>query len=154
MATDINKVILVGRLTRDCEMKQISNNSLCEFSIAINRRTNKGGEWSDEPNFFDCQLWGRLGEALQNYLKKGQQVAVEGSLRQNRWETAEGQKHSRVIINIDNLQLTGGRGSSGTDSNSYSQPQHNVAASDSQAAPAPQASNHYDNNELKDDIPF
>ena len=105
---DINRVVLIGRLTRDAELKSIaSGQTVCKFSIAVNRRRKNGDQWEDEPNFFDIVVWGRQGEALHQYLVKGKMVAVDGELRQDRWEQ-DGQNRSRVEIVANNLQLLGG----------------------------------------------
>ena len=113
MAADINHVVLVGRLTRDAELKSIaSGQSVCKFSIAVNRSKKNGEQWEDEPNFFDVVLWGRRGEALHQYLNKGKLVAVDGELRQDRWQQ-DGQNRSKVEIVANNIQLLGGGGSSG-----------------------------------------
>jgi single-strand DNA-binding protein len=107
---DINKVIIVGRLTRDAELKYTSNGfAVCKFSLAVNRRKKSGDQWVEEANFFDVVLWGRMAEAINQYLVKGKQVAVEGELRQNRWEQ-DGQPRSKVEITANNLQLLGGPG--------------------------------------------
>lgn len=95
---DVNHVVLVGRLTRDAELKYTSaGGALCRFSVAINRRRKSGDDWVEEVNFFDIVLWGRQGEVISQYLIKGKQVAVEGELRQSRWEQ-EGQSRSKVEI--------------------------------------------------------
>ncbi len=109
MAADINNITIVGRLTRDCEVRSIPNTTVCNISLAVNRRAkSQDGTWNDEVSYFDVTLFGRLGEALQQYLTKGTQIAVDGELRQNRWEQ-EGQKRSRVIIIANNVQLLGSR---------------------------------------------
>lgn len=105
---DVNHVILIGRLTRDAELKYISSGTpVCKFSLAVNKRRKQGEEWIDECSFFDIVLWGKSGENLNQYLVKGKQVAVEGELHQNRWEQ-DGQARSKVEINADNVQLLGG----------------------------------------------
>ena len=110
---DINHVVLVGRLTRGAGLKYSQGGAaVCRFSIAINRRRKNGEEWVEEANYFDIVLWGRQGEALNQYLVKGKQVAVEGELRQNRWEQ-DGQSRSKVEIIANNLQLLGGGSGSG-----------------------------------------
>ncbi len=109
MANDINKVVIVGRLTRDSELSFTNSGfALTKFSIATNRRKKSGDTWEDEANYFDCIIWGKRGEALNNYLKRGQQVAVEGELKQERWEK-DGVKRSKVTIEVTNLQLIGGK---------------------------------------------
>lgn len=105
---DVNHVILIGRLTRDAELKYTANGqAVCKFSLAINRRRKNGDQWVDEANFFDVVLWGRSGEAINQYLTKGKQVAVEGELRQDRWEQ-DGQNRSKIEIMANNVQLLGG----------------------------------------------
>ncbi|MDR0731285.1 MAG: single-stranded DNA-binding protein [Treponema sp.] len=107
---DLNHVVLVGRLTRDAELKYTSGGqAVCKFSIAVNRRRKNGDQWEDEANFFDIVLWGRQGESLNQYLLKGKMVGVEGELRQDRWQQ-DGQNRSRVEIVANNLQLLGGGG--------------------------------------------
>ena len=113
MANDINVVTLVGRLTRDSELKYTnSGTAVCKFSLAVNRKKRSGDQWTDEVSYFDVVLWGKQGEALQQYLSKGKQVAVSGELRQNRWEQ-DGQSRSKVEIIANNLQLLGGNTGSG-----------------------------------------
>jgi single-strand DNA-binding protein len=105
---DVNHVILIGRLTRDAELKYTSAGAaVCKFAIAVNRRVKQGEQWAEEASFFDVVLWGRSGESLNQYLVKGKQVAVEGELHQNRWEK-DGQTQSKVEIIADNVQLLGG----------------------------------------------
>ena len=108
MATDVNHVILIGRLTRDSELKYTSGGmAVCKFDIAVNKRRKQGEQWVDEANFFSIVLWGRSGESLNQYLVKGKQVAVEGELHQNRWEQ-DGQSRSKIEIMANNVQLLGG----------------------------------------------
>ncbi len=110
---DINHVVLVGRLTRDAELKYTNSGlQICKFSLAINRRRKNGDQWVDEANFFDCVMMGRSAEAIHRYLVKGKQVGVDGELRQNRWEQ-DGQPRSKVEVFANNVQLLGGPGSSG-----------------------------------------
>jgi single-strand DNA-binding protein len=110
---DINRVILVGRLTRDAELKYTSGGSpVAKFGLAVNRRRKVGEQWEEEANFFDIVVWGRVAEALSQYLVKGKQVGIEGELRQDRWEQ-EGQKRSRVEVVASNIMLLGGRGEGG-----------------------------------------
>jgi single-strand DNA-binding protein len=107
---DINHVVLVGRLTRDAELKYTAGGqAVCKFSVAVNRRRKSGDQWVDEANFFDIVLWGRQGESINQYLVKGKVVGVDGELRQDRWEQ-DGQNRSRVEIVASNIQLLGGGG--------------------------------------------
>lgn len=107
----INHVVLVGNLTRDAELKYTNSGlAIAHFTLAVNRRVKKDDSWQDEPSFFDCDLMGKSAEAVQQYLVKGKQVAVQGELRQDRWEQ-DGQRRSKVVIHVWNLQLLGGRAS-------------------------------------------
>jgi single-strand DNA-binding protein len=106
---DINQVVLVGRLTRDAELKYTNTGTaVCKISLAVNRRRKSNDEWINEASFFDVVLWGKMGEAVSQYLVKGKQVGIVGELRQNKWEQ-DGQTRSKVEIVASNLQLLGGR---------------------------------------------
>jgi len=105
---DINRVVLIGRLTRDADLKSTaSGQAVCKFSIAVNGRKKNGDQWGDEPNFFDIVVWGRQGESLHQYLVKGKMVGVDGELRQDRWQQ-DGQNRSKVEIIANYVQLLGG----------------------------------------------
>jgi single-strand DNA-binding protein len=109
MAEDLNRVILVGRLTRDAELQYTSSGwAILKMGLACNRRRKQGDQWIDEANFFDVTLFGKRGESLSQYLQKGQQIAVEGQLKQDRWEQ-DGMKRSKVVIEATNIQLLGGK---------------------------------------------
>jgi single-strand DNA-binding protein len=119
--SDVNHVILIGRLTRDAELKYTSSGQpVSKFSIAVSRNVKRGEKWEDEANFFDIVLWGKRTEVLDQYLTKGKQIGVDGELRQERWQDRNsGQSRSRVEIVASNIQLLGGgngesRGSAGT----------------------------------------
>ena len=106
---DINHVTLVGRLTRDAELKYTNSGmAVSTIGVAINERRRRDEQWVDEAHFFDCVVWGKTAEALNQYLVKGKQVGIEGRLRQSRWEQ-DGRTRSRVEISVNNLQLLGGR---------------------------------------------
>lgn len=120
MANDINVVTLVGRLTRDSELKYTNTGyAVCNFSLAVNRKKRSGDQWTDEVSYFDVVLFGKRGEAIQQYLGKGKQIAVSGELRQDRWEQ-DGQKRSKVVIVSSDIQFLGSSGgNSGGGSGSY-----------------------------------
>ncbi|MDR2418188.1 MAG: single-stranded DNA-binding protein [Treponema sp.] len=162
--TDLNHVVLIGRLTRDAELKYTANGqSVCKFSIAVNRRRKNGDQWLDEANFFDIVVWGRQGETLNQYLIKGKLVGVDGELRQDRWEQ-DGQNRSKVEVVANNLQLLGGNPLSGSPgsgggamppSPSYGQGSYQERRNESpyQGPPVrePQGNN---GDSFADDIPF
>ena len=105
--SDINSVVLCGRVTRDAEVKYTSGGmAVSEISIAVNRYAGK--DKGEEVSFFEVNIWGKTAEALVQYLTKGRQIVVQGELRQERWEK-DGQKQSKVRVNANNIQLVGGR---------------------------------------------
>jgi len=84
---DINHVVVVGRLTRDAELKYTNNGyAVSKVSIAVNQRRKINDQWTDEVSFFDVVIWGKTAEALKDYLVKGKQIGIEGKLHQSRWE--------------------------------------------------------------------
>ncbi len=109
MAEDLNRVMLVGRLTRDVELQYTSTGwAIAKMGLAVNRRRKQGDQWIDEANFFDITLFGKRAESLSPYLTKGTQLAIEGHLRQERWEQ-DGMKRSKVTVEATNIQLLGSR---------------------------------------------
>jgi single-strand DNA-binding protein len=103
--------IIVGRLTRDAELKYTNNGqSICHFSVATSTRKKKGDQWTDEPSFWDVDLWGKQGESLNQYLTKGKLVGIEGTMAQDRWEQ-DGQQRMKVRINANSVQLLSGQSS-------------------------------------------
>ena len=121
MAANLNVVVLIGRLTRDAELKYISSGiAVSKFSLAVNRRKRSGDQWVEETDFFDITLWGKTAESLNQYLTKGKEIGVEGELRQSRWEQ-DGQSRSRVEIHARNIQLLGGNSGSGARPNTSQQ---------------------------------
>lgn len=111
---DLNHVVLVGRLTRDAELKYIaSGTAVGRFSLAVNATKKQGDKYIDEASFFDCVLFGKIAESVDRYLVKGKQVAVEGELHQKRWEQ-DGQSRSKVEVVVSNIQLLCGDNSKET----------------------------------------
>lgn len=105
--TDINKVVEIGRLTKDASVEFIQTGTpKCEICIAVNRSVKKGNDRVDEVSYFNVTIWGKTAQNLEQYLKKGTQICVEGYLKQDRWEK-DGQKQSRVVIVAENVQLLG-----------------------------------------------
>jgi single-strand DNA-binding protein len=111
-ATNINRVILTGNLTRDPELRSLpSGMSVCSLRIASNtrRKDNQTGEWVDKPNYFDVTIWGRQGENAAQYLSKGRPVAIDGRLEWREFQDREGNNRQAVEIVADNIQFLGGR---------------------------------------------
>src|SRR5262245_24619083 len=109
-----NKVILMGNLTRDVEIRYIpSGTAVAEVGLAVNdRRKNASGEWVDETTFVDVTLWGRQAEIAGEYLSKGSPVLIEGRLKLDQWEK-DGQKRSKLRVVAENMRMLGGKGGGG-----------------------------------------
>lgn len=105
-----NRVILMGNLTRDVELRNLqSGNAVADMGLAVNERfKNRQGEWEDKTNFVDCTLWGRTAEVASEYLSKGSPVHIEGRLSYEQWES-DGQKRSKLKVTVDKLTLIGGK---------------------------------------------
>ena len=107
MSLSINKVILAGNLTRDPAVKQVGNSPLAEFGLAVNRRFKKAdGTLGEEVTFVDVDSWGKQAEFCGKYLTKGQGVYIEGRLKLEGWETANGEKRQRLKVIADTIQFT------------------------------------------------
>ena len=147
---DLNHVALIGRLTRDAELKYTAGGqAVCKFSIAVNRRKKSGDQWEDEANFFDIVLWGKQGESLQSYLVKGKMIGVDGELRQDRWQQ-DGQNRSKVEIIANYIQLLGGGGGDRNDRQNYQSSLPNRNSQDNSSYNASQSKD----DGFADDIPF
>jgi len=116
---NFNKVILMGNLTRDPEMRYTQGGmAICKFGLAVNRRFKDGqsGEWREEPTFVDITIFGKRGEAFGKFHQKGKPAFIEGSLRLDTWEDQQsGQKRSKLYVVGDNWEFVGGGGGRGGD---------------------------------------
>lgn len=149
MANDLNRVVLVGRLTRDPELRSTNSGSyLCRFSLASNRTIfQKDAENREEVGFFDCVAWGKLAEVISKYTQKGRRVAVDGSLRYSSWENTEGKRQSKVEIFVENFQFLDSKESMdqhGTPTGAHANESHQ----------APQNATDGFDETFSDDIPF
>jgi single-strand DNA-binding protein len=116
VAGSVNVVVLVGRLTRDPELRSTgSGTPVCVLGLAVNERAKDPttGEWGERANFFDIDVFGSMGENCARYLTKGREVAIEGRLRWRSWETQDGQKRSAVNVVANTVQFIGPRESGG-----------------------------------------
>jgi len=122
-----NKVILVGNLTRDPELRYLpSGQAICNSGIATNRKFKKqDGSQSEEVMFIDITLFGRTAEIANQYLKKGSKVLVEGRLKLETWTDQSGQKHSRHLVLAENLKMLGDK-DGGAVKATQPKPQHNA----------------------------
>jgi single-strand DNA-binding protein len=109
-----NRVILIGNLTRDPELKYIpSGTAVCEIGMAVNdRRKGPNGDWIEETTFVEVTLWGRTAEVCSEYCSKGNPLFIEGRLKYDAWEK-DGKKMSKLRVVADKIQLLGSRGGQG-----------------------------------------
>jgi single-strand DNA-binding protein len=152
-ATNINRVVLTGNLTRDPELRSLpSGMSVCSLRIASNtRRKDQSGEWMDKPNYFSVTVWGAQGENCARFLSKGRPVALDGRLEWREWQGQDGAKRESVEIVADSVQFLGGReeGQGGGGNGFTPQSDVPVNNSDFQPVAAPAGAGPAD-----DDIPF
>jgi len=140
VAQDIVSVFAIGRLTKDAELRYTSGGlAISKFSIACNSRAKKGDQWIDEASFFEVSVFGKSAETLNQYLTKGKQIAVQGRMKQERWEK-DGQNHSKIVINADSVQLLGG--------------DKNTQGSGSDARNSPSRAPESDSDGFESDLPF
>ena len=159
MSNDYNKITLIGRLTRDIDLKYTTTGTaIAAVSLASNRSVKKQDNWETEVSYFDGNIYGRMAENLKPYLTKGKQIAVDGYLKQDRWEK-DGKTSSRVVIHANSVQLMG---SSKSDGNSETnggasrfQPRNDVPQMQNSGMPD-YGSNSYSDplSDIGDDIPF
>jgi single-strand DNA-binding protein len=149
-ATNINRVVMTGNLTRDPELRSTpSGTPVCSLRVACNtRRKDASGNWTDKPNYFDVTVWGAQGENCSTYLSKGRPVALDGRLEWREWQDKEGNNRQAVEIIADSVQFLGSREGGGEGNGSRLAAQSDVPAdtADFQRAPA--------GGPGEDDIPF
>lgn len=122
-----NRVVLVGNLTRDPELRYIpSGTAVTDIGLAVNERVKRNDQWVDEANFFDITLWGRTAEVANEYLSKGSSVLIEGRLKYDTWEK-DGQKRSKVKIIGEKMQMLGASGGGTRSSGGSSGPHRQTA---------------------------
>src|SRR5262245_1733527 len=143
MAGNINRVVLVGNLTRDPELRHTpSGTPVCSLRLAVNtRRKDESGQWTDKPNYFDITVWGQQGENCAQYLSKGRPVAIDGRLEWREWEAQDGSKRQAVEVVAESVQFLGGR-------------QDSEAAAYVPAGATAGAGDDFPNSPADDDIPF
>jgi single-strand DNA-binding protein len=113
--SNINRVVLVGRLTSDPELRALpSGSSVCGLRVACNTtRKNSEGDYTEKPNFFSVSVFGNAGESVHRYMSRGRRVAIDGRLEWREWETSEGGKRQAVEIVAESVQFLDGRGDHG-----------------------------------------
>jgi len=164
---NLNKVMLIGNLTRDPEVKYTpKGTAVAEVSLAVNRTySTDGGEKREETTFIDVELWGRQAELAGEYLKKGRSVYFEGRLKLDTWDDkTSGQKRSKMRVVAETMQFLGGPRDSGSggggsgassDSEEESRPQRSSAPAAARPAARPAPAKDPDlEADPEDDIPF
>jgi single-strand DNA-binding protein len=157
-ATNINRVVMTGNLTRDPELRSLQSGlSVCSLRIASNtRRKNQStGEWEDKPNFFDVTVWGAQGENCARFLAKGRPVAIDGRLEWREFTDNAGNKRQAIEIIADGVQFLGSRddtGGGGQGGGQSFQPRSDVPVDTSDFAPAGAGAGRSPASD--DDIPF
>jgi len=142
----INSVVLVGNLTRDPELGAAGATAVCRMRLAVNDRVKDKhtGEWGNRPNYFDVDVFGRMGENCAQYLRRGNKITVEGKLRWREWETQDGSKRQAVSVVASEVEFPGKQEAQDGDGGSESR-----APAPAQAAAPTAGLEEYD-----DDIPF
>lgn len=124
MASDLNRVMLIGRMVKDPDLRYTqSGTSVASFSIANNRSYVTNGEKREDVSYFNCVAWGKAGEIIAQYMKKGQRIGLDGHLQQRSWEDKSGNKRYTVEVVVDNFQFLSapsGTDSQGTSDSGYS----------------------------------
>jgi single-strand DNA-binding protein len=112
MAANINRVVLVGNLTRDPELRHTPGGTpVCSLRVAVNdRKRDESGNWVDAPNYFSISVFGNQAENCAQYLSKGRPVGVDGKLRWREWQAQDGSKREAVEVVADSVQFLGSRG--------------------------------------------
>lgn len=158
----VNKVILIGNLTRDPELRYTPKGSaVCEVGLAVNRKYKlESGESREEVTYLDVTFWGKQGETVSKWMKKGRPLYIEGRLQMDTWEDkTSGQKRSKIRIIAEEFQFLGGDRTGGGPEEGGGQRYDNDRSGPSSAsqAPRPAPSNMSDDggpNLDEDDIPF
>ena len=109
---NLNRVMLMGNLTRDPELRHTpSNQAVVQIGIAVNRRwTNQQGQAQEEVTFIDCEAWGKTAETINQYLRKGRPIFIEGRLKLDQWQDKEGHNRSKLKVVVDNFQYIDSKG--------------------------------------------
>ncbi len=158
MAKGFNKVILMGNLTRDPELRTTPNGqNVASFSLAVNRTwRNANGEQQEAVDYIDCNAWGKAGEIITQYMQKGRAILVSGRLQQRSWEQ-EGQKRSKVEVVVEDFNFVGGGDGGGSSSSSSSSSNSNKSSAASSKKESKSSSSDDDLGDEPinlDDIPF
>ncbi|MBK1879788.1 single-stranded DNA-binding protein [Pelagicoccus mobilis] len=146
---NFNRVILLGNLTRDPELRTTpKGTSVCQFGMAVNRVFRNGDDTQEETTFVDLEAWGKQAEIISKYVQKGNPLFIEGRLKFDSWESKEGEKRSKLKVIVENMQLMGSRGdNAGGQGGGNFTPAQRSAPAPSNQAPAP-------SGDIEEDVPF
>jgi single-strand DNA-binding protein len=146
---NINRVVLVGNLTKDPELRHTpSGTAVCKLRLAVNtRQKDAQGNWGDKPNYFDITVWGNQGESCAQYLSKGRPVGVDGRLDWREWDAQDGTKRQAVEVIADTVQFLGSRDGGGGGGGGDGERQFVPAA-------ATAGNEDFTSSSADDDIPF
>lgn len=146
---NFNKVILLGNLTRDPELRVTpKGTSVCQFGMAVNRVYRSGDDTQEETTFVDLEAWGKQAEIISKYVSKGNPLFIEGRLKFDSWESKEGEKRSKLKVIVENMQLMGSRSDNGggQQGGGHSAP---AQRSSSSSNPPPASG-----GDIEEDVPF
>ncbi len=153
-----NKVILLGNLTRDPELRVTTGGlSICKLGIATNRvYQTRDGERREEVTYVDVDSFGRQAETISKYMTKGRPILIEGRLKLDTWETQQGEKRSKHLVVLENFQFVGGRGDSADAGGSGSHVERNSPPPRPSRAPdSPPSRPSQPTDDMEDDdVPF
>jgi single-strand DNA-binding protein len=155
-ATNINRVVLTGNLTRDPELRSLpSGMSVCSLRVACNtrRKNNSTGEWEDKPNYFDVTVWGAQGENCARFLSKGRPIALDGRLEWREWQDKEGNNRQSIDIIADAVQFLGSRDDAQGGGGGFT-PRSDVPVNESDFQPAGAPAGNGTASAADDDLPF
>lgn len=114
---NFNKVIVAANLVSDPELKSVGDSNVVRFRVAINRKfTTKSGEKKEESTYIDCEMWGPRATIISEYLGKGDPILIEGHLKQENWDTKDGEKRSKIIVSIQDFEFMSAKKSAGESS--------------------------------------
>lgn len=147
---NLNRVLLMGNLTRDPELRYTPNNTaVCSLGIAVNRRwRDQSGEQQEETTFVDCEAWARAAETINQYMRKGRPIFIEGRLKLDQWQDKDGNNRSKIKVVVENFQFIDSRPGGGEGDGGGG----NRGSRQQQPAPASAPPPHEAIGE--DDIPF
>ncbi len=123
--TSFNKVILLGNLTRDPEVRYTPNGiAVASFAIAVNRKYKQGDETKEEVSYIDIVVFGKQAESCGQYINKGDSVLIDGRLQQRRWETEDGQKRTKIEVVAQSVNFMPKRSPGGGQGHGHAEPPH------------------------------